>query len=383
MPALAVAAISARLMAEAARRDGFDVTALDLFGDADTRAAASAFVQIGAPPSLRFDAARVLAALADLARDDVLGWVAGAGFEGRPDLLAAGGRVLPLIGTPAAAVARVRDPAVFFGFLAAHGIDHPAVQTTLPGCTDGWLAKDANGCGGRHIRRLGPNETGLPGTGAPVPEPHDACTYYQREAGGRPMSATFIGNGRAATLLGCNELMVESVAGSPFMFCGAAGPVALPPDLTRRVRRALDALTAEFALRGLCSLDFLCDGERIDVLEVNPRPSVSMALYAAMPLMRMHVLACLHGELPRDPTGSARVHGQRTVFARRGLEVDARAARLLGETPGAHDLPMAGTRVGPGEPLCSVSADADGLGPVKSMLGARAERLLHTLEATP
>jgi len=36
---IAVAALSARMMAEASARDGFDVVALDLFGDADTREA--------------------------------------------------------------------------------------------------------------------------------------------------------------------------------------------------------------------------------------------------------------------------------------------------------------------------------------------------------
>jgi predicted ATP-grasp superfamily ATP-dependent carboligase len=39
MPAIAVAAISARAMAEAAVSDGFKVVALDLFGDTDTRRA--------------------------------------------------------------------------------------------------------------------------------------------------------------------------------------------------------------------------------------------------------------------------------------------------------------------------------------------------------
>ena len=47
MTVLAVAAVSARMLVEAARADGFDVVALDLFGDADTRrACAAAGVQV-------------------------------------------------------------------------------------------------------------------------------------------------------------------------------------------------------------------------------------------------------------------------------------------------------------------------------------------------
>ena len=98
MAVLAVAAISARMMAEAAARDGFEVVALDLFGDADTRRVASAFLPIGEPPSLHINAARVLTVLAALAVcGDVAGWVAGSGFEGQPELLAQGaGKLLGL-----------------------------------------------------------------------------------------------------------------------------------------------------------------------------------------------------------------------------------------------------------------------------------------------
>ena len=139
MTVLAVAAISARMMAEAAARDGFDVVALDLFGDADTRRAAAAFVAIGEPGSLHIDAARVLAALRGLAaRGDVMGWVAGSGFEGRPELLAQASLVLPLIGTAPGDVRRVRDPALFFAFLAAQGIGHPKVQSAPPAKPSGW-----------------------------------------------------------------------------------------------------------------------------------------------------------------------------------------------------------------------------------------------------
>ena len=53
MPTIAVAAISARAMAEAAASDGFKVVALDLFGDTDTRRAASRWLPIGAPGSLQ------------------------------------------------------------------------------------------------------------------------------------------------------------------------------------------------------------------------------------------------------------------------------------------------------------------------------------------
>lgn len=367
MTVLVVAAVSARMMAEAAARDGFEVVALDLFGDADTRRAAFAFLPIGEPPSLHIDAARVLAALADLAvRGDVAGWVAGSGFEGRPELLAQGARLLPLIGTAADAVRRVRDPTLFFGFLAAQGIAHPPVQATRPVDPVGWLMKDARACGGWHIRRaarLGDTT-----------EHH----YFQLEIAGVAMSATFIANGLDAVILGFNELIVRPLAGRPFVYCGVVGPVSVPDAVAHRVRAAVRTITTEFVLYGLCSLDFMLDGTQISVLEINPRPPASMALYAGV--MRMHVRACQDGELPGARPASLRVNGHQIVFARRPLVLDERTAAGLADAGEAHDLPAAGVRFDACDPVCSVSASGADAAQTKAVLDQRCQQLLKTLE---
>ena len=79
MAVLAVAALSARVMAEAAANDGFDVIALDLFGDEDTRRASSQWLPIGEPAEMRIDPALVLPALQALARrGDVIAYSFGA-----------------------------------------------------------------------------------------------------------------------------------------------------------------------------------------------------------------------------------------------------------------------------------------------------------------
>ena len=391
MAVLAVAAHSARMLAEAAARDGFEVVALDLFGDTDTRRAASSCVSIGVAPSLRIDPPRVLAALREVARrSDVIGWVAGSGFEGQPGLIEQGARLLPLIGTPADAVRRVRDPAQFFAFLAAQRIGHPHTQLTPPADRAGWLLKDALGCGAWHIRRAD-------ATAGAAPARRDACDardagdYYQREVEGTPMSATFIANGTRAALLGINELIVQPLAGRPFVYFGAVGPVPVAEDVARQVAAAVQWVAAEFALRGLCSLDFMLDGAQINVLEVNPRPPASMASYAALPLMRWHVRACLEGELPatcelevaRAATPDAqRVRGHRIVFARQPLELTELAVRTFDGALDVHDLPICGACFEPGDPLCSVSASAADAAQVRALLDTRARQWLSTLETS-
>lgn len=377
MAVLVVAALSARLMAQASARDGFEVVALDVFGDADTRRASAQWLPIGEPATMRLSRDQVLAALHGLAgRHEVIGWVAGAGFEGMPDLLAEGANVLPLLGTTAAAVRRVRDPAEFFGFLAAQGIDHPEVRWVRPADADGWLLKDARGSGGWHIRHAATQG------GDAAPEHH----YFQRELAGAPMSATFIANGREACLLGFNEQIVRALGGRPFVYRGVVGPVPLPAGLAARLACTLRHLVAEFGLRGLGSLDFLRDGDDVHVLEVNPRPPASIALYdkvAGRGTMAAHVAACLQGELPLSPPVPAAedaVTGHEIVFARRPLVLGEATARGLAARDGVHDLPNTATHFAAGDPVCSVSATGPHVAAVRRRLEEIRDALLQALE---
>ena len=102
---------------------------------------------------MRIDGERLLDALGALAqRGDVEGWVIGSGFEGQTELLAEASAVLPLFGTAASNVKRVRDPQAFFAALDRHGIAHPAVQHSALDDATGWLVKDSGGCGGWQVR---------------------------------------------------------------------------------------------------------------------------------------------------------------------------------------------------------------------------------------
>ncbi len=371
MATLALVAHSARAMAEAAAREGHRPLAIDLFGDADTQRASVEWCPAGEPGSSRLHPQTILTALRRFAaRGDVAGWVAGGGCEGEPELLAEGARTLPLIGCAPAVVARLRDPLDFFGFLAAHGIAHPEVRGSTPADPEGWLVKDATGCGGWHIRRA-----------ADVEAPVTAPRYFQREAAGEPMSATFCANGSEMRLLGINRLLVRRFEWSgPYVFSGAIGPVALPPAAAQQVGRALRLLASGFGMQGLASLDFLLDGDALQVLEVNPRMPATMALYDGT--FTAHLDACLHGHLPEPlpPAAMRRVRGFETVWAPRALQLgEAGAARLQG-LPDCHDLPRPGSRFRRGDPLCTVSAEGAGAAEVERALAAARDAALRSLE---
>jgi predicted ATP-grasp superfamily ATP-dependent carboligase len=371
---LAVAAVSARLLAEAAAREGHGVIALDLFGDTDTRRASLQWHAIGAPGSLRIDAKRLLDALAELAAQRAVdGWIAGSGFEGEPDLLERASALLPLLGTPAANVRQVRDARRFFGALGSAGIAHPEVRFAMPEPAEGWLLKDAAGCGGWHIRPA------RKASGRPLAP----TAYFQRIAPGVPMSATFVAAPSGATVLGFNRQLVRRIGTHPYVYGGVLGPVALPAAAAAATERGVGVLAAAFGLRGLGSLDFLFDGEAIAVLELNPRPPASLALYpdaGGTGAIGAHLRACRDGLLPEAAVAARSVRGSEIVYARRTLRLDAAAAARLAGRPGCHDLPYGAGDFEAGDPVCSVTAAGADADEVESRLAQRRDEVLDLLE---
>lgn len=385
---LALAGLSVRMLVEAANDGGLRSVALDLFGDADTRRAARAWWPIGDPARLAIDGEALLAVLHRLRGAGVAGWVAGSGFEGMPGVLAAAARLLPLIGNTPEVAAAVRDPACFFGRLDALRIPHPETRLTLPPDAAGWLRKNAGSSGGWDVRPVG--GAALPGSHAMGGSADPAWIHYQRVVPGLPMSALFLADGRRGHVLGVNRQIARSLDDRPFVFRGCIGPLPVTPALRDEVHDIIDVLVEDFGLRGLNGLDFLLDGDRLNVLELNPRPPASMALYRdALPggLVRAHLAASQAGRLPvaavRVPERTAAataVRGFEVVFARASRRLDAAATDTLARRPWCHDLPLAGSHLMSGAPVCTVSAAADTAAEVQALLARRRRRIPFLLE---
>ena len=156
------------------------------------------------------------------------------------------------------------------------------------------------------------------------------------------------------------------------------------------------ALAAAFGLRGLGSLDYMLDGERVSVLEVNARPPASMALYgrhyvqsasqgAPAGAIAAHLRACLQDELPEPAAhlASDTVHGTEIVFAPRPVWIDEPAAARLAERANFHDLPSGAMHFAREDPICSVSAAAADADLVRAMLDDGREAVHQALEIDP
>jgi predicted ATP-grasp superfamily ATP-dependent carboligase len=391
-PFVAVAGLSARLLAQSAARAGLRVAALDVFGDRDTRAAAELWCDIGeGGGALAIDRERLARALGRVSRlPRFLGWIGGSGLEPLIGQLCDAPGLPRFIGNTAEASAAVREPRRFFSLLDELHIPHPAVSFARPAMAQGWLFKLADGCGGTHIKPVAAlGMQTLPAQG-----------YFQRIGSGRSLSVLFVAAQGRAQRVGFAEQLTCTVGDLAFVHAGSIGPIDLPPQVVARVQSALDALCARTGLIGLNSCDFLLDGDAFELLEINARPSSTMALYeTASPdawpkgLLTCHLDACRFGRLPSGTSTSASTSestalaheprwraGQRVLFAPRPFIVSAAFSDACLRDPQCRDVPMPGTRVEAGQPVCTLLVRAASVGAVRRALDAQRTLVLQRIE---
>jgi predicted ATP-grasp superfamily ATP-dependent carboligase len=369
--------VSARMLAELATREGYDVFALDRFGDLDLQRLCPS-VSILRDLGGRGGMAELVDAAEGIRAER---FVYGAGLENRPDLVArlAAGRTL--LGCAPETLRGVRDPAVLGASLRTAGFAYPPTfpAAEAPVRADRarrWLRKPVRGGGGRGVRawRGGRLVDGL---------------VVQERISGLPCSAAAVADGRSAALLGVSEQLVgrRALGARGFKWCGNVVPPRLPADerraLTRTVQEICAHLAAAFGLRGVFGVDVVWDGARPWVVEVNPRPVASLETIEAVHGVRSfvaHVEACA-GRLPpagtaRSVADPARAAGKAVLYATENVQVpDTRdwPAR------GIRDVPHAGEPIAAGRPICTLVATGRSSEAVLDDLEARAAVLRDEL----
>jgi predicted ATP-grasp superfamily ATP-dependent carboligase len=347
---LLLAGLSARALAFSARRAGFAAIAFDAFGDGDTRAACCETVLLENAMG-GFAGLDLAGMVADRAREHTaMGFVYGSGFDDCPERLAEIAQATRILGSSAEALARAKDPRGFASACAAAGLDHPEIAFAAPDAPSDWLIKRRGGAGGLHIRegRLGSDLA--PGE------------YWQRRIEGRPISLMFSRDRDAMTPIAWSEQWTSPSAGAPFRYGGAAGPVEGAPALLP----ALAAVTQALGVVGLASADFLDDGERYWLTEINPRPGATLDIFDRDddPLMSRHLAACDDRPAPAPKPRSPRA--SETVYA------EADCVVPLEDLPEwVADRPAPGARIPRGAPICTVLAAGPSVTAAKAEVRAR------------
>jgi predicted ATP-grasp superfamily ATP-dependent carboligase len=204
--------------------------------------------------------------------------------------------------------------------------------------------------------------------------------YYQREETGQSLSLLFLADGRHAWPVGCSE-QLAAPGPQPYLFGGVIGGAELSPRAKEDLLAAARRLVAALGLVGLNGIDFLLRGDDWVVLELNPRPTAAIECYDAdfpAGLFDWHLRAC-DGELPDFAYRPATRRGHAIVYASGPLAIDPD----LAFPPWCRDIPEPGSRIGRGEPLCSVHhADRDA-SVVRRVLRQRAAAVENLLQAQP
>ena len=356
-----IAALSGRALAVSARSAGYAPLVADLFGDADMRLAARRSTVLPGDLSSGLEETALIDSLIRLAAGRRCeGLVYGSGFEDRPQSLARVASLWPLLGNSADIVSRAKDPFAFAELCNELGVAHPAVRAKRPFDPRGWLRKRIGGAGGAHVH--------------PASETSESSdrVYFQRRVSGRAISLLFVANGKDALALGFSAQWSSPACRAPARFGGALRPAGIVPRLRRKLASDTQRLARRLELRGLNSADFLIDGEKAWMIEINPRPGATLDLFdsSSAPLFALHVDAC-RGILPEHAPRWCGAAAAAIVYATRPMPLMPQ----LEWPEWCADRQSVGSRVAAGAPICTVRAQASSAGRARAMVEAR--RLDH------
>lgn len=287
---LLVAAISARPYAEAAVRSGFSVSVIDAFADQEVSALADQVITVPFD-NIGFNPDGLLDAIHRLAKESFLGCIYGSGFEAQPALLKTLTDNFPLLGNTPQVLRQVKNKENFFSALDLCSIAYPSVLNNVPqDYCQALLVKSITGCGGQHIHYVDDKTTLKPDE------------YLQVYLEGESISVLFLaentGEESLAHIIGFNTQWLAPSESQPFRFGGIASQAELTNACKNQLSEIVNKLSTHFQLVGLNSLDVVIRNEEIFVLEINPRLSASVELYAqdcldcCIDLIGLHVACC-------------------------------------------------------------------------------------------
>jgi predicted ATP-grasp superfamily ATP-dependent carboligase len=365
---IVIASASARPYARAAAAAGYRVVALDAFADTDTCAHAAETHALAYRDG-GFDANALDAVLSGLKSTAALGLAYGSGFEQQPDLLALAEQYMPLIGNPVGVVRSMKRAQTFFALLDDLNIPHPAVRLQQMSREDlnnvVWLLKRSGGSGGTHIRRVTENAALAPGS------------YYQQEVKGIPVSLLFAADGSRAHVIGFNQQWLAPAPDIPFRYGGAVSHAEMPPGVRHQLLLAAQKLTAAASLRGLNSLDAIMQGDRLWILELNPRLTATFDLYPTADggLFQLHLDAC-RGNIAHWPQLTGQAYAHYIFYAPEGMRLPAD----FDWPDWVADIPRSADGIASGEPVCTVTAQAATAAEAVALMAQRVRQLVDALK---
>ena len=337
-----IIASSGRMLAQSALRAGLVPFVIDLFADQDTQYLAKSHQVLNSLGAVEL----VPAVNYFQSRFNLSNVVYGSGLEGYPESIDFLGTKLNLLGNSASVFRQMLDKKFFFNVLEKLAIPFPEVVFSVPKNQHNWLLKPLYGEGGMGIKLADNTPT------------EEKNIYWQRHIDGIPMSVLFIADGKNARIIGFNRQWTTALdARQHFVFAGAINQVELPEVEKSKLEHWLVALVPVFLLKGINCLDFIWDGVKSWILEINPRPSASMMLYDAdfaKGLLHEHIQGCA-GSIEENRHIAKKTKAFEILYADGDLQVPDDIAWPKWSL----NQPAAGCLIRTKQPICSIIASGN------------------------
>jgi len=359
-------------LATSARRVGYEVYAVDYFGDQDLKRVCHESLSIVKQTpgvtcgrlSTNFNPEALLQLTRELLKkNEIDATLLSSGLDDSPDILFELNDMIPILGNHPHVIERIRDKMEFFQELKRLGIPHPetvmaenfeearnkAKDTGYP-----VLVKPSRGFGGAGVRKVqGPQELKQAFRDASL---IDEKVLVQEYISGTSASASLISSTNENITLTLNEqLLGVSEVGreETFGYCGNVVPFVATRAVMDRCKSIAERITSYFGLVGSNGVDLVISKEGIPyVVEANPRFQGTLECVEqvlGINMVEAHVKACVQENLPAITKKPAVFCTRLILFApQRSVVPD------LSVFEEVRDIPLPGVIIEKGEPVCSI-----------------------------
>jgi len=361
-------------IANSAKEAGYRIYAADYFGDIDLRRVCSgceAIIEQKRGKSygkmeIKFKPEAFLKMVKSLLQKyEIDAILLSSGLDDSSNVLHKLNDFVPILGNSPEVIERVRKKLGFFKELKRLGIAHP--ETAIVKSVDeakaaaveiGYpiIVKPVRGLGGVGIRTAqNPKEIESAFFEASLVSKD---LLVQKFINGIHASVSFLATDKAVKVLTLNEQLLGLrflFQQEPFGYCGNIVPVYFANSTLEICKAITEKIASHFGLKGSNGIDLVIPEKgRPHVVEVNPRFQGTLECVERVlriNLVKSHIDACLHSSLPTIKEKTSTFCTRLILYApKRIVAPDLTVFREV------RDVPVPGTIIEKGEPLCSIIA---------------------------
>ncbi|UCC33409.1 MAG: ATP-grasp domain-containing protein [Candidatus Bathyarchaeota archaeon] len=362
-------------LAASAKRAGYEVFAVDHFGDLDLKRECRRSLSIVKQRTGRscghlgsdFSPRKLLELTKRLLkRYEMSKVLLSSGLDDSSDILFELNELVPILGNHPSVIERIRDKTRFFHELNRLGVSHPATvivedfeEARKEARNIGYpiIIKPWKGFGGVGVRKADDSRGLKPAFGEA--SLLDKRVLIQEYIPGKCTSASVLSSINGAAILTLSEQLIgmqELGQREPFGYCGNVVPLLASTEVTSECESIIKKVAQHFNLIGSNGVDLVISEEGTPyVIEVNPRFQGTIECVErvlGMNLVAVHEKACVQGVLPKNFAKPFAFCARFILFAPQRLVTPD-----LHTFGGVRDIPLPGIVLEEGEPLCSFTIE--------------------------